>query len=302
MRRDDGVLCERVRASENTVSRVLWRPVRQAYFDSAIQQPGSMHTTTPLFALALALAAACTSTPNHPSDAEAIKSDSIDAINMTTPVRPWATRAEQVVLIRRPVYLSLHLHLEGTKALDYATIGTVRERFNTKLETFMDILNDYQARATMEVSNGLGTLGYPLIAMSPVEQYMGTGLGAHGIGLHADGMGSIFTEAGFSAQLMSQLNLIPTGTMRGAVRHTSGVCSKLNWLELVDAAGFEFISSTVTYCSCCTTKPICCYSPAECKEPWSATPVNLIHPWLASTCATWTMRYSPLTGHFSGVG
>ncbi|MBU0531725.1 MAG: hypothetical protein ABIG32_02660 [Candidatus Uhrbacteria bacterium] len=188
------------------------------------------------------------------------------------------------------VHLSLMVHLEG-----WDEEVTDQDKFNghvKAVETLAAKFEEYGAVATFEASPEF---------FQAVENWDSDILNdlyarGHGIGLHADVGGNIRTEGLTQEGMVDTLREMreQAEAVTGLdIRHVSGICSELDWVEAAIDAGYEFTTGGVAYCVMSMPQKArpeeykMCKNPGMCHGVWPATVAERLNPWRASSADNW---------------
>jgi len=175
------------------------------------------------------------------------------------------------------LYVGLMVHLEGRP-----TNTLIRHIGNRDaILAYADIFDEYGAKPTWEAKEQLA---------SCIEfddpYFLGLQARGHGVGVHADLGGSLtlpYTQEEFVTDLIfKKVQLESQGV---TVRHTSGICSHLDWQAAAVDAGFQFTTGLVSYCVLSLPEELRpeayadCTSPAICHDLFPEDMESRMHPW-----------------------
>ncbi len=200
----------------------------------------------------------------------------LSQLDVSTPVEPGV------------VYITMMVHLE------HVANENISENSFTQhaeaIRSFAAIFNENNAKATFEAKpefvNGCRRWGDNVL----LELYNQ----GHGIGVHADVGGNIngLTHETFVQEIKDMKTNMEL-LLGHEVRHVSGICSSMDWVNPAIEAGYLFNSGIVGYCALSLPEELrpdeykTCSTPTECH---GEIPVNLkdrVHPWRTSSGSNW---------------
>jgi len=146
------------------------------------------------------------------------------------------------------VYLGFMIHLEGWEEPD----GSISEfKYNAWTERATDlatVLEEYGAKGTFEARHEL-VLASELYEDDTLVELYNRG---HGIGVHADLGGTGARNKGTTQEEftneMEEMRIDMERVTGLDIRHVSGICSELDWVEAALDAGYEFTTGGVNMC------------------------------------------------------
>jgi len=187
------------------------------------------------------------------------------------------------------VYIGIMVHLEGW---DNETENKDLFMKHAQLTREMaDTLEKYGAKATFEAREEFvkGCKRWDDNVLKELEDR------GHGIGVHADVGGNAeqegLTQEAF-AESLSELKENMTG-LGVRVRHVSGICSKLDWVQAAIEADYKFSTGVVAYCLMSMPESKRppeyrnCRNPAACHDPYPSELEGRIHPRRVADGSSW---------------
>ncbi|MFH1972369.1 MAG: hypothetical protein ABIJ18_02720 [archaeon] len=192
------------------------------------------------------------------------------------------------------LYLGFMIHIEGW---DDAIDNEMQfNRWAELTRETADILEEYNAIGTFEFSPEFVEASEKWGDNVILEMYeRGHGVGVHAdLGFQAEKKG--YTQEQFVADLIEQKEDIER-VFGHEVRHVSGICSELDWVQAAIDAGFEFTTGGVS---------MCLQSLPEDKRPkeylsdsiilknyhdiYPNEVKDIVHPWRVSTARDWLVN------------
>jgi hypothetical protein len=186
------------------------------------------------------------------------------------------------------LYIGLMIHLEG-----YDKEAEDREAFKRHAgyaRNLAEVLERYGAKGTFEASPEFieACRRWDDNVMKELSDR------GHGVGVHADVGGNpnvALTQEDFAATIADfKKNMSSLGVN---VRHVSGICSKMDWVQAAIDAGYKFTTGTIAYCVMslpAVKRPAeyrNCKNPAACHDAYPATTEERLHPWRTSDGSNW---------------
>ncbi|MFA6888345.1 MAG: hypothetical protein WC254_02510 [Candidatus Woesearchaeota archaeon] len=184
------------------------------------------------------------------------------------------------------VYITMMVHLEG-----WNTEDTSEDEFNQHVATvddFAKMFEEHNAKATFEVNPAF---------IDAVGNWHSTFLNdlydrGHGIGVHADAGGSADRDGLTQEEFTQEIALLRQQLEQETgldIRHVSGICSSLDWVQAAINAGYQFTSGMVGYCAMAlpeNERPeeySNCPNPSACHGEMPLELTDRVHPWRVST-------------------
>jgi len=185
------------------------------------------------------------------------------------------------------LYIGLMVHLENHPSDTQADHDAYRD----EILEYADLFDEFGAKPTWEVKE-------PILDCKKFNDPYFKLLEArgHGIGVHAD-LGGNPTKDRTVEEMTAQLTQMREGLeWQGVtVRHVSGICSHLDWVQAAIDAGYEFVTGVVDYCTqsldLVPEEYSHCTSAGACHGPYGKTMADRMRPWRAQT-SQWTQADS----------
>ena len=187
----------------------------------------------------------------------------------------------------QPLHIAFTFHLEGTSLV---ADKTAFDRYVTNIRSTAQVFHRNGAIATWEAAEIVAkskTFGVNIL--KELED------GGDAIALHANGVGYSPNDPNYTVQKM-QTDLIALRAgideLGVHVRDVSNICSSVDWVAAVRAAGFEAVTGVVDYCLKSLPDPgataAACASPDKCHTPYPHDTVSRSSSWYAASGADWT--------------
>jgi hypothetical protein len=177
--------------------------------------------------------------------------------------------------------LGMTLHLEN-KTFDSAYFAS--------LDTFAKTFESHGGRLTLEPRTECVTAASALLDWKTLEAR------GHSVGSHA-AIGGInpTSVTAFTADAKSRYDQLKPKVNR--LDHVSGNCGDVDWVKGVVDAGFSATTAATVMCMYgmpASSRPaayqnLACKAPTDpvCHTPYPTDPAQRVHPWRASSAATW---------------
>ncbi len=181
------------------------------------------------------------------------------------------------------LYIGLMVHLEAHPS----TTRAEHETYRDQIMSYADLFDEFGAKPTWEAKEPIvDCIRYNDPYLKVLENR------GHGVGVHADLGGNPGIDLTLE-QMTSELaeKRVELAWQGVSVRHVSGICSHLDWVQAALDAGYEFVTGVVDYCTQ-SIRPVPepyahCTSASECHDPYGSTMADRMHPWRART-SLWT--------------
>ena len=187
-----------------------------------------------------------------------------------------------------PLHLALTIHLEGWGLSNEAQF----DQYVKKIREYSDLSHKYGAYFTWEAANLIQpSVDYGDNILLELQSERKDGVGVHAdLGGNADKKG--LSQAEFQAEMQDQ----KTAMLGVKVRHVSGICSSLDWVDAAAQVGYEGVTGIVEYCLKALDEGnlpagyehiATCTGPADCHDTYPSDAKQKLQPWLASTGSDW---------------
>jgi len=191
------------------------------------------------------------------------------------------------------VYLGLMIHLEGWEEPDGSVDEIKYYAWTDRAKELATVLEEYDAKGTFEAHHEL-VLASELYGDDTLNELYGRG---HGIGVHADlgGPGSKF-EGYTTEDMTSDMEEMRVDMERITgldIRHVSGICSEVDWVQAALDAGYEFTTGGVMMCGLSLDEKNipAGYTRKDFLEDYHGilpdSVEERLHPWRAATGTDW---------------
>ena len=189
------------------------------------------------------------------------------------------------------LYLALMVHLEGW---DEAPDNEIQfDRWTELTREVADLLEQYDAKGTFEMKPNF------VEACENWDDNVASELydRGHGIGIHADVGGPGTMKTGLTVEQMTaqiaEMKVDGEALLGHEIRHVSGICSSLDWVQAASQAGYEFTTGGVAMCGNSLDPenlPAGWTQQRLLEEFHNIFPDNLgdrVHPWRSSDASNW---------------
>ncbi|MFH0885013.1 MAG: hypothetical protein V1861_04845 [Candidatus Micrarchaeota archaeon] len=184
------------------------------------------------------------------------------------------------------LYLGYMVHLEGWN--DQMNKGQF-DTHSKKIRDLADLFEQYGAKLTLESKEYTdGCIKWNDNVLKEMEDR------GHGIGVHADEGGNINEGLTYPEMVHNlQVKKAKLESLNVTVRHVSGICSHLDWVNAAADAGYGFTTGQVAYCLMSmpeSERPPAfkeCESPSLCHETFPPELENRLTPYRAESGSDW---------------
>ena len=186
--------------------------------------------------------------------------------------------------------LGIMIHIEG-----WTEEPSIESQFIDHAETvrnFATILEDGGLRGTFEVRTEFIQASKNWDDNVILELYER----GHGIGVHADWGGNLERD-NLDQELFAHKLTVLKNELEDLigleVRHVSGICSELDWVEAAIDVGYEFTTGGVAFCVMSMPEENRpeefkdCENPGACHDAFPVDLEDRIHPWRVSSGDNW---------------
>jgi len=182
------------------------------------------------------------------------------------------------------LYIGIMVHLEGWNDEGKQDIF---KRHAEYVRDYASLFEKYGAKLTLESSPEF-TTGCIKWKDNVLKEMSDRG---HGIGVHADVGAKTESYGDFVSQISQMKKELES--LNITVRHTSGICSPLDWVNAAVDAGYKFVTGTIGYCAMSlpeSERPSQyknCSNPVVCHGVMPLDLKDRIHPWRAESGKNW---------------